>query len=155
MARSAAIRRLFESELDDMIALARLLCRNPHDVEDVVMDAFAEVVARYPQLDNPGGYLRTTVVNGSRRAARARHNRRRIREANVISLLPRREPPIGEHYLDDILATLTEREHTALVLVHYAGYSYDETADLMQEPTGTVKSLVSRTIQRLRKEVSA
>lgn len=119
------------------------------------MDAFTEVVARYQQLDNPGGYLRTAVVNGSRRVARRGDNRRRIREANVISLLPQPESQIGDHYLDDILASLTEREHTALVLVHYAGYSYSEAAGLMDEPIGTIKSLVSRTIQRLRNEVSA
>lgn len=138
-----------------MLALARLLCRSTDDVEDVVMDAFTDVMTRFDDLRNPGGYLRTAVVNGARRSASRGDNRQRIRTANVVSLLPRPEPAPGEYYIDDVLSSLSEREHTALILVHYAGYTYGEVADLMDEPVGTIKALVSRTLHRLRKEVSA
>lgn len=138
-----------------MIGLARVLCRDANDVEDVVMDAFTETAARFDQLDNPGGYLRTAVVNGARRRARTSTNRQQIRDRNVISLIRPDNAPVGEHYLDDVLESLSEREHTALALVYYEGYSFRETAELMGEPVGTIKALVHRTLRRLRQEVSA
>lgn len=138
-----------------MIGLARVLCRDAAEVEDVVMDAFTETAARFDQLDNPGGYLRTAVVNGARRRARSRTNRQRIRDRNVISLVRPDTAPVGEHYLDDVLASLPEREYAALVLVYYAGHSFRETAQLMDEPVGTIKALVHRTLHRLRQEISA
>jgi len=119
------------------------------------MDAFAETAERFNTISNPGGYLRTAVVNGARRRARLTDNRQRIREENVVSFRIANQEPVGEHYLDDVLATLSEREHSAIVLIYYARYTYAEAASLLGEPVGTVKSLVSRALGRLRTEVSA
>ena len=57
---------LFEREQMPMLRLATLLVGSAEVGEEIVQDAFASVVERWGSLDNPGGYLRTCVVNGSR-----------------------------------------------------------------------------------------
>ena len=47
-----------------MLRMATLMVGSAEVGEDIVQDAFASVVERWESLENPGGYLRTCVVNG-------------------------------------------------------------------------------------------
>lgn len=147
--------RLFEAEFDNMVGLARVIGDSRDDVEDIVMDAFVETARRLDTVDRPGGYLRTAVVHGARRRYRNRVTRQRIRHAHSRELASQPSPEVGEHYVADLLGVLGEREHTALSLIYFADVTYDQAAELMDCPTGTVKSLVSRALRKLRKEVRA
>jgi RNA polymerase sigma factor (sigma-70 family) len=147
--------RLFEAEFDNMVGLARVISDSRDDVEDIVMDAFVETARRLDTVDCPGGYLRTAVVHGARRRYRNRVTRQRIRYAHSQELASQPSPEVGEHYVADLLDNLGEREHTALGLIYFADLTYDQAAELMDCPTGTVKSLVSRALQKLREEVRA
>jgi RNA polymerase sigma factor (sigma-70 family) len=51
------------------------------------------------------------------------------------------------------LLRLPERQRIAVVLRYYEDLSEAETADAMRCPVGTVKSLVARGIERLRREM--
>lgn len=57
---------LFAREHQPMVRLATLLVGSSHLAEEAVQDAFASVDARWDEIDRPGAYLRTVVVNGSR-----------------------------------------------------------------------------------------
>ena len=52
------------------------------------------------------------------------------------------------------LLRLPERQRTAIVLRYYEDLSEAQTADTMRCPQGTVKSLVSRGLDRLRQEMT-
>lgn len=69
---------LFERERLPMLRLATLLVGSAEVGEEVVQDAFASVVERWGSSDNPGGYLRTCVVNRSRTVLRRRAVEQRV-----------------------------------------------------------------------------
>ncbi len=145
---------LFVDEFDNMVSLARVLSHDADSVEDIVMDAFLETAERIDSISNPGGYLRVSVINGARRRYRKNETRSRIRDRFSTSLVPQDVTSTSEHYLEDVLTSLSEREHTAIVLVYYLNCTNNEAGRLMGCPTGTVKSLVHRALIRLRHEVA-
>ena len=136
-----------------MVSLARVMSSDPSEVEDIVMDAFLETGKRFERLTNPGGYLRTSVINGARRCYRNSVNRNMILTRFAGSVLEPDEPEVGEHYLADILGTLPEAQHTTLVLLYYIGMTHSEAAEVMNCPVGTVKSNAHRALKNLRQKV--
>lgn len=53
----------------------------------------------------------------------------------------------------DSLSRLPSGQRVAVLLKHYYGYSYEEIGAIMQIPSGTVKSRVSKGLIQLRKEL--
>ena len=136
-----------------MVALARVVSNDPGEVEDIVMDAFVETGRRFHALTNPGGYLRTSVINGARRRYRNSTTRTRITTLHATSIARSDLPEVHENYLDDILHSLPEAERTAIVLIYFAGSTHAEVAEVMGCPVGTVKSHVHRAMRKLRQQV--
>ena len=68
----------YRAEYLPMVRLAFGLVDTPEAAEEITQDAFAKVFERWDRLRNPGGYLRTAVVNGARSELRKREVRRRI-----------------------------------------------------------------------------
>ena len=58
-----------------------------------------------------------------------------------------------QQYILDMLERLPERQRTALVLAYYGGFTRAEIAEALDCREGTAKSLVSRGLARLRKEL--
>ncbi|QSO52055.1 RNA polymerase sigma factor SigY [Alicyclobacillus curvatus] len=54
--------------------------------------------------------------------------------------------------LVDALARLPDHTRAAVVLKHYYGFGYDEIADILKIPAGTVKSRIHHGLSGLRKE---
>lgn len=139
---------LYRAEYTPMVRLARGLVDAPEVAEEIVQDAFAKVLDRWNRLDQPGGYLRTAVVNGARSELRKREVRRRI------GLRPLVQPsPTERDYLLDALDQLSPRQKTALVLRFYADMTEKEIAQAMGVRPGTVKSATSRGLAELRKVI--
>mgnify|MGYP001813469800 CR=1 FL=1 len=144
------VEALFVREYDAMIRLAYVLVRSQSDAEEIVQDAFLDVQRRWPSLLNPGGYLRSSVVNGARRMQRRGANRRRILDSvRHPSASTSGEP----EYLLDVLAGLPERYRTAIVLAYYLDLSPNEIAEALGCRPGTAKSLVHRGLKRLRRDL--
>jgi RNA polymerase sigma-70 factor, ECF subfamily len=55
--------------------------------------------------------------------------------------------------LFDVLRTLRPNARAVVVLRYWADLSDDQIADTLHIPVGTVKSTLSRTLERLRKEI--
>lgn len=137
---------LYRAEYEPMVRLARGLVDGLEIAEEIVQDAFAKVFERWNRLDQPGGYLRTAVVNGARSELRKREVRRRV------GLRPMYQPAPGERdYLLDALNQLSPRQKAALVLRFYEGMTEKEIAQAMGVRPGTVKSATSRGLAELRK----
>ena len=130
-----------------MVRLAFGLVDTPEAAEEITQDAFAEVFVRWNRLDNPGGYLRTAVVNGARSELRKRDVRRRIRPGRPQPV------PAQQDYLLDALERLPTRRKTALVLRYYGDLSEREIAETMGIRPGTVKSLLSGGLAQLREVI--
>ena len=141
---------LFEREQYAMVRLAALLVGSRALAEEIVQESFITVGARWANLDNPGGYLRSTVVNACRMALRRRAIERRYAHdaASVV------DTPTELVELHDALARLSDRQRAVVVLRYFADASDAEVAQLLGCRTSTVRSLARRSLLKLRKELS-
>ncbi len=131
-----------------LVHLASALVDDRAVAEEVVQECFGRLWERFELVDNPGGYLRTSVVNQCRQVLRRREVRRR--HAPVIGVSAE---PGEQDYLLDALYALPERRKTALVLRYYGGFTTAEIATTMDVAEGTVKSLIHRGLDQLREVV--
>ncbi len=138
---------LFERERAGLVRLAHTITGSNQVAEDLVHEAYLRWEAR-PDLTNPAGYLRTTVVNLARDVLRRAETARRIRAERPV--------PLGEPILDEtweIVRALPERYRTALALRFYEDLPERQIAELMGVRPGTVKSLIHRGLDKVRKEL--
>lgn len=132
-----------------MVRLARVFLGASPEAEDVVMTAFVRLADRIDDLERPGGWLRTTVVNECRRRLRDQSRRRRIWADRVVPSSSGGVSNASDEYIDDLLVDLSERERVAVVLTYYLDYSHEETAAVLGCRRGTVKSLVHRALKKM------
>jgi len=137
---------LFRVEFAPMVRLATLMTGSQHDAEELVMDAFARVAPRIGDLDRPGAYLRSAVVNAARSHLRQRHRRalRRPEHAVLVS----HDPEIDELWVR--LSQLRPDERACVVLRYYDDLPLAEIAEVLDLPLGTVKSHIHRALATLR-----
>jgi RNA polymerase sigma-70 factor (ECF subfamily) len=55
----------------------------------------------------------------------------------------------------DALAQLPQEARVPIILKHYYGYAYEEIAEMMDLPAGTVKSRIHNGLKQIRKEMDA
>ena len=141
---------LYGLEQGPMVRLAALLVGSHVIAEEIVQDSFATLGERWDQLENPGGYLRSTVVNGCRMALRRRATERR----HAGDTTTRIDAPTELVELRDALDRLSERERAVVVLRYFVDLPDREIAELLGCRPTTVRSLVHRSLRKLRKELS-
>lgn len=145
---------LFRAEFPVMFRLATLL--GATDPENVAQDAFARLHRRWSSLADTaraGGYLRATVVNLCRSAARRRQVADRFDTAEPEPV-PSAESLALEHLSDAALLrsldALAPRHREALVLRFWLDLPERAMAEAMGCSPGSVKSHVSRGLAALR-----
>lgn len=144
---TAALAALFRKERVGLVKLAFLLTGSQATAEDVVQDAFANTQPKMADVDNPGGYLRTAVVNGARSIMRREKNAPALGQPMTATLDTRTIE------LFDSLRGLSERRRTAVVLRYWQDLTIDQIAEIMDCKAGTVSSLLHRALNDLRKEL--
>lgn len=122
------------------------------DAEDAFQAAFLVLVRRAPRLTaNPtvGPWL-FKVATWTARNLRRKNARQLARRTPLpdVLLAPHAVEPSFE--LDDLLLALSERTRAAVVLCHLQGLTHGEAAKRLGCPEGTVASLVSRGVAKLR-----
>ncbi len=133
----------------DAARLATLLV-GVDDAEDAVQDAFTSVFRRFEAVDDPGAYLRATVVNACRTLHRSADRRdRRERRYATPELI---EPDHLEVF--DVLARLTIDQRTVLVLRIWGGWPDTEIASVVGCRRSTVRSHAMRAMALLREELT-
>lgn len=134
-----------------MVRLAILLVDSPAVAEEIVQDAFAAVATRWDELDQPGAYLRTSVVNGCRMALRRRETQRRLDPPRPLVPI---DAPTDLVELHTALGSLPERQRVVLVLRYFHDLPDAEIASMVGCQPATVRSSAARGLRRLRKELS-
>jgi RNA polymerase sigma-70 factor (sigma-E family) len=150
-----AVEALFRRTYADLVRLAALVLGDRSQAEDVVQEAFAGLQRRAEPLAEPErieGYLRRSVVNGSR----SRLRRLRVERA------PRAEPPRGQRSTEDhavadedaravaaALRQLPLRQRECAVWHYQLGLSHAEVAAVLGISIGSVKTHLHRASQRL------
>lgn len=139
---------LFRDHYSSMVRLATFLVDQQPVAEELVQDAFRRMWETFDSVEEHLPFLRRCVVN----AAHGELRRRRVRRLHPD---PLPQASIAEpDFLLDLLAALSLRKRTALVLRFYGGLSMQQIADAMDISTGTVKSTIHRGLSDLRKELS-
>lgn len=152
---SADFAEVFAAHHPEALRIAYLLCGDRDRAEDAVAEAFVKVYRRWHKgdIDQPRAYIRRAVVN----EVNSRFRRLALERREAAK---RRGDDRGQRSTEDqaadhdemfrALQRLPERQRTAIVLRYYNDLSEAETAEVMAVSTGTVKSSVSRGLNRLR-----
>ncbi len=138
----------YRQELTKQVRRAALILGSDEAANDVVHDSFAKVFARWGEIEEPGGYLQRTVLNGCRDGQR--------RAKRLRKLLPRLvgDPVIPEEEtLWDVVSHLPFNQRAAVVLRFYERMTEAEIAQTMNCPTGSVGPWISAALTTMRKEL--
>jgi RNA polymerase sigma-70 factor (sigma-E family) len=148
----AGVERLFRAHRLSMVRLASLLVDDRESAEDVVQDAFAGLHRRWASLRTDEaalGYLRTSVVNGSRSMLRRRRTVRRNPQPAADAFAA--EPADGRMMLAeehrDVLAAmrrLPARQREVIILRYWSELTEAQIAAALGISLGAVKSSASR-----------
>jgi RNA polymerase sigma-70 factor (sigma-E family) len=136
-----------------LLRTAYLLTGDQGRAEDLLQASLAKTWSAWPRLHQEvaEAYVRTVLVRTS-----ATWWRRRWRGERPTALLPERAGPDEQARLAErdallrALGRLPARMRAALVLRYFEDYSERQVADALGCPVGTVKSLCSRGLARLR-----
>jgi len=148
---------LYRAHAAEALRLGYLLTGDRTLAEDLVQDAFVRVLGRFHDLRNRDAfwwYLRRTIVNLSTSYFR----RRGVERAWLARQRPDQATPspddLGERdRLRAALMRLRPEQRAAIVLRFCEDLSEADTAEALGIPLGTVKSTVSRALERLRNEL--
>jgi RNA polymerase sigma factor (sigma-70 family) len=113
-----------------------------------------EVYRARDRIESPEAYLRRSVVN---RGRSWRRDERRQRDRSTMLAAARRDsgPALvsADAELLDAVRRLPYRQRVVIVARYWGGWPETEIAHALGCKPGTVKSLASRALDRLRKEV--
>ena len=145
-----AFSRLMSQHESGVMSVCRGFTKGEQDAEDLALEAFVEAYQKLHQLRQPesfGYWLRRITLNLCRSWYRSQK----------IALLELKiDPPLAEpdEVLDDLIlfgmARLNDGHRNVLDLHYRAGRSYQEIADLLEMPIGTVMSRMHRAKKALR-----
>ncbi|MEM9891323.1 MAG: SigE family RNA polymerase sigma factor [Actinomycetota bacterium] len=134
---------------DWAVRVTSLITQSNDAGQEIAQDAFFELYRHWGDLEYPRAYLRTTIVNRCHNWQR----RNRTRKDKLPLLVGSQAVEMEVAELADALAGLQFRQRAVLVLRYYCDFSEAEIAEALGCRPGTVKSLSSRALRRLRKEI--
>ena len=155
-----AVHDLYELHYLRLVRFAVLLVGDAGRAEEIVQDAFVDLVVRWRTIRDPGVahfYLRTCVANGARSHLRHRavvHRQPASRPSQVNSAETEALVHIEHERVLSMVSKLSDRQREVLVLRYYGQLSEAEIADRMGISRGAVKTHSSRALRSLRAVMS-
>ncbi|TCP44776.1 RNA polymerase sigma-70 factor (ECF subfamily) [Tamaricihabitans halophyticus] len=157
-----AFETLYDQLAGQVFGLIQRILRDPAQAEEVTQEVFVELwrtASRYrSDLSSVPTWVCTLAhrraVDRVRTAQASADRERRVGARSVgtafddvtESVLGRLEHRQVRRCID----TLTELQRESIVLTYYRGYSYRETADLLETPAATIKTRLRDGLIRLR-----
>jgi RNA polymerase sigma factor (sigma-70 family) len=130
--------RLLDEYGAPLVLYARQWCNSP---EDVVQDAFLQLMRKQPIPDNVAGWLYRVVRNGAISASRSQSRRTRHESAAVQGIEPwfatNHDDAMDAAAATQALAALPLEQREAIVLRLWGGLSFEQIGDLTQTSTST------------------
>ncbi len=143
--------------------LATRILRDPAQAEEVAQEVLVEVWAQASRYDPNRGTARAWVMTiahrravdrvRSEQAAAERRDRNARESARVIAdedVAEQVEGRLERQRLRRCISGLTELQRESVTLAYYNGYTYQQVAELLGAPLGTVKTRMRDGLARLR-----
>ena len=154
---SKAFERLVEEHTPWLLARLTRRLGSRESAEDILQEAFLAAYQQLAALRSPerfGAWLCSIADNKARM-----WQRRRLTQLHLLDRLePEAPPETGEKEVAGLVRKAVGRlsePHRDVIVHHYLkGYSYRQTADLLQLRTDTVKSRLQKARKRLHKEIA-
>ncbi|OGG49998.1 MAG: hypothetical protein A3F84_02210, partial [Candidatus Handelsmanbacteria bacterium RIFCSPLOWO2_12_FULL_64_10] len=137
---AAAFRELFDLYAARVLGTARRITGSSHDAEDVLQEVFLKVhrnLGSFAGRSTFSLWIHKIAVHES-------VNWKRRRRAPVEAPAPGAPGDAGE-----LLAPLSPPLRVVMSLRYVSGFSYDEIAELLEIPVGTVKSRIFEAHEKL------
>jgi RNA polymerase sigma-70 factor, ECF subfamily len=136
----------YEAAFPRLVGQLAVVTADPHEAENVVQEAMARAVVRWPRLrayHAPEAWVRRVALN----LAVSGHRRARRRLAALLRLGPPAPvPPVSVEALAlaQALQALTVAQRQVIVLHYLADLPVQQVAHELGVPVGTVKARLSR-----------
>ena len=138
----------FEDHYDRVRRVLSVALGDPVAAEEAAQEAFTRALMQWRKvsvMDRPAGWVYVVAVrHGWRQRSRAHVEIGDVRSPDLA------DGVVAQATLAELLATLPERQRTAVTLRYLADLSLIEVADAMGCAVGTVKSTLHAALQRLR-----
>jgi RNA polymerase sigma factor (sigma-70 family) len=145
-----ALERVYRERLEAFVRVASAIAGDRDRARDVVQDGFARALAHAGEFRGEGsleGWVWRIVVNEARRRRVPRSSSGGVPDAPI-------EPRMDDvAWLRGVVATLPERQRTALFLRYYADLDYEAIAEAMGVAPGTVAATLSQARSSLRRKL--
>ena len=162
-----ALAELYRRHGSAVWGLARRVTNDPQAAEEVTQTVFLELWSHPERYDPARGAVRSWLLAQTHgrsvdhvRSETARR-RRQTRDAQLSAVPPSAEVEVAVHaaaladHVRRAVDALPSGEREAILLAYFGGHSYRETAQLLAQPEGTVKSRIRSALQNLRRTLAA
>nr|WP_240315740.1 sigma-70 family RNA polymerase sigma factor [Sporosarcina sp. PTS2304] len=150
-----AFLQLFQQYETDVYRMAYVYVKNPDDALDVVQEVAYQAFKKIHTLRQPA-YFKTWLLKITMNCATnvVRRNKKVIQwEPQYEETIAPESEDIPLHLtLQDLMEGLEEVEKSVVLLKFYEQYTFKEIADALDMPLGTAKSILYRSLQKLRKQ---
>jgi RNA polymerase sigma-70 factor, ECF subfamily len=160
----SAVGKIYAREKDRLRALAHRIVRDPSRAEDVIHDAFVQILRDAKDFDPARGSARgwiyaivrntalKTQVNGRRELALKDDTLNAICERENIVSNPASDIP-DSMALRIMLDQLEPKRRASLLLAIIDGRTHEEIAKYLRVPVGTVKAWIRRELVSMRRQL--
>lgn len=145
--------KYYETVYNDMYRFALYTLKNPHDAEDVTGEAVADAYASIEKLRNPEyfrGWIFAILSNKCKRKLKE-YVDKTVELPEQLSDTTQMEEDL---HVREAFAQLEEEDRILISMKVFGGYKSQEIGKLMDMNDNTVRSRISRGLQKMRQMLS-
>jgi len=152
-----AMRRLYDITYPRISGLITRIVHDSHETEDVLQEVFIKIWQQSGQYTGSGsawGWICVLARHSAidrLRSLQARGHLSTDESPELLNQLFEDNEVVNHHWLGTCLKELKPKASNAILLSYVNGYSNSELAQKLSLPLGTVKALIRRGLQELKK----
>ncbi|MFE3576441.1 RNA polymerase sigma factor [Lysinibacillus sp. NPDC059133] len=151
-----AFLKLFQMYEADIYRMAFIYLKNEEEALDIVQETAYKAFDKIESLKEPT-YIKTwfikIAISSSLNRLKKLEKIVPVQNEYIDNIQFEQVDPTVKVLLRQILEKLTNDEKGIVLLKYYEGYTFQEIADTLQIPLGTVKSILYRALKKLRVQV--
>ena len=155
----SALNTLFQNNLGILKGYVIKMVRDTELAQDIVQDTLLKAVVHIRKFE-PHAKFSTWLIKIATNVYRDYLRKYRSMECLEETLLDGSKPVADQvitdltyHEVLNIIATLPYEKRAVFILKHYYGYTYEEIAEILNCPIGTVRSRLHNAIKQIIKEI--